>query len=215
MRLFLTLLLPALLALGGCQSAYYATLEKVGVHKRDILVDRVEAARDSQQEAREQFQSALERYRSVVQVQGGELQARYEALNREYQASEAAARDVRKRIEAVEDVAEALFDEWESELKLYSNASLRNASAAELKRTRAQYKTLVDRMRAAERRIEPVLSVLRDQVLFLKHNLNARAISALQGEYRTLQGNVDQLLRDMQRAIDEADSFVRNLQAGR
>lgn len=215
MRLFLTLLLPALLALGGCQSAYYATLEKVGVHKRDILVDRVEAARDSQQEVREQFQSALDRYRSVVQVQGGELQARYEALNKEYQASEAAARDVRKRIEAVEDVAEALFDEWESELKLYSNASLRNASAAELKRTRAQYKTLVDRMRAAERRIEPVLSVLRDQVLFLKHNLNARAISALQGEYRTLQGNVDQLLRDMQRAIDEADSFVRNLQAGR
>lgn len=215
MRLFLTLLLPALLALGGCQSAYYATLEKVGVHKRDILVDRVEAARDSQQEVRKQFQSALDRYRSVVQVQGGELQARYEALNKEYQASEAAARDVRKRIEAVEDVAEALFDEWESELKLYSNASLRNASAAELKRTRAQYKTLVDRMRAAERRIEPVLSVLRDQVLFLKHNLNARAISALQGEYRTLQGNVDQLLRDMQRAIDEADSFVRNLQAGR
>jgi ElaB/YqjD/DUF883 family membrane-anchored ribosome-binding protein len=215
MRLFLTLLLPVLLALGGCQSAYYATLEKVGVHKRDILVDRVEAARDSQQEVREQFQSALDRYRSVVQVQGGELQARYEALNKEYQASEAAARDVRKRIEAVEDVAEALFDEWESELKLYSNASLRNASAAELKRTRAQYKTLVDRMRAAERRIEPVLSVLRDQVLFLKHNLNARAISALQGEYRTLQGNVDQLLRDMQRAIDEADSFVRNLQAGR
>lgn len=215
MRLFLTLLLPALLALGGCQSAYYATLEKVGVHKRDILVDRVEAARDSQQEVREQFQSALDRYRSVVQVQGGELQARYEALNKEYQASEAAARDVRKRIEAVEDVAEALFDEWESELKLYSNASLRSASAAELKRTRAQYKTLVDRMRAAERRIEPVLSVLRDQVLFLKHNLNARAISALQGEYRTLQGNVDQLLRDMQRAIDEADSFVRNLQAGR
>lgn len=215
MRLFLTLLLPALLALGGCQSAYYATLEKVGVHKRDILVDRVEAARDSQQEVREQFQSALDRYRSVVQVQGGELQARYEALNKEYQASEAAARDVRKRIEAVEDVAEALFDEWESELKLYSNASLRNASAAELKRTRTQYKTLVDRMRAAERRIEPVLSVLRDQVLFLKHNLNARAISALQGEYRTLQGNVDQLLRDMQRAIDEADSFVRNLQAGR
>ena len=68
-------------------------------------------------------------------------------------------------------------------------------------------------MQAAERRIEPVLSVLRDQVLFLKHNLNARAIGALKGEYRNLQGNVDQLLRDMQRAIDEADSFVRRLQS--
>ena len=69
-------------------------------------------------------------------------------------------------------------------------------------------------MKAAEKRIAPVLAVLRDQVLFLKHNLNARAIGALQGEYRTLQSNVDQLMADMQRAIDEADSFIRRLQAG-
>jgi len=206
------LTLTALLALAGCQSAYYAAMEKAGVHKRDILVDRVEAARDSQQEAKEQFKDALERYRSVVQVQGGELEKRYQALNKEYLASEASAKEVRTRIEAIEDVAAALFAEWESELKLYSNASLRASSAAELKRTRAEYRALLQHMQAAERRIEPVLSVLRDQVLFLKHNLNARAINALKGEYQSLQGNVDQLLWDMQRAIDEADSFVRRLQ---
>lgn len=108
------LLFTALLGLTGCQSAYYAAMEKVGVHKRDILVDRVEEARDSQQEAKEQFQSALDRYRSVVQVKGGELEARYEALNKEYLASESSAKEVRARIEAVEDVAEALFEEWEA-----------------------------------------------------------------------------------------------------
>ncbi|MBD7978779.1 MULTISPECIES: DUF2959 domain-containing protein [Pseudomonas] len=213
MRPLLMLTLTALLALAGCQSAYYAAMEKAGVHKRDILVDRVEAARDSQQEAKEQFKDALERYRSVVQVQGGELEERYQALNKEYLASEASAKEVRARIEAIEDVAEALFAEWESELKLYSNASLRASSAAELKRTRAEYRVLLQHMQSAERRIEPVLSVLRDQVLFLKHNLNARAINALKGEYQSLQGNVDQLLRDMQRAIDEADNFVRRLQS--
>lgn len=203
----------ALLALGGCQSAYYATMEKVGVHKRDILVDRVEAARDSQQKAKEQFKDALERYRSVVTVQGGELEERYEALDREYEASEASARAVHDRIAAVEDVAGALFDEWEGELDQYSNASLRRASAQELERTRREYKILLQRMKAAEKRIQPVLSVLRDQVLFLKHNLNARAIGSLQGEYRTLQSNVDQLIREMQRSIDEADAFIRKLQA--
>lgn len=203
----------ALLALGGCQSAYYATMEKVGVHKRDILVDRVEAARDSQQKAKEQFKDALERYRSVVAVQGGELEERYEALNREYEASEASARTVHERIAAVEDVAGALFDEWEGELDQYSNASLRRTSGQELERTRREYKILLQRMKAAEKRIQPVLSVLHDQVLFLKHNLNARAIGSLQGEYRTLQGNVDQLIRDMQRSIDEADTFIRKMQA--
>ena len=208
----LILVCCALLTLIGCQSAYYSAMEKAGIHKRDILVDRVEDARDSQQHAKEQFKDALERYRSVVEVKGGDLQKRYDALNGEYEASVASARDVRSRIEAVEDVANALFKEWEGELKQYSNASLKSASAKELNRTRAEYRTLIQRMKAAEQRIEPVLSVLRDQVLFLKHNLNARAISSLHGEYRSLQGNVDQLLADMQRAIDEADTFIRRLQ---
>lgn len=211
MRRFILLSL-ALLTLAGCQSAYFSALEKVGLHKRDILVTRVEDARDSQQAAKEQFKDALERYRSVVQVQGGELEQRYEALNREFEASEASARDVRNRIKAVEDVADALFKEWKSELKAYSNADLRATSAKNLERTQKDYRALLQRMKAAEKRIDPVLDVLRDQVLFLKHNLNARAIGSLQGEYRTLQGNVDQLLADMQRSIDEADVFIRQLQ---
>lgn len=211
MRRFI-LLSIALLTLAGCQSAYYSALEKVGLHKRDILVNRVEDARDSQQEAKEQFTSALDRYRSVVQVHGGELEKRYEALNSEFEASEASAQNVRNRIKAVEDVADALFKEWKQELKEYSNASLRSASAKNLERTQKDYRELLQRMKAAEKRIDPVLSVLRDQVLFLKHNLNARAIGALQGEYRTLEGNVDQLLAEMQRSIDEADVFIRQLQ---
>lgn len=202
----------ALLTLAGCQSAYYSAMEKVGVHKRDILVDRVEDARDSQQDAQKQFKDALEHYRSVVQVDGGKLEERYDRLNREYEASEASAKDVRARIDAVENVANALFREWERELDTYSNAKLKALSASDLKRTRQEYRVLLQRMQSAERSIEPVLSVLRDQVLFLKHNLNARAIGALQGEYRTLQRNVDQLVAEMQRAIDEADGFIRQLQ---
>lgn len=202
----------ALLTLVGCQSAYYSAMEKVGVHKRDILVDRVEDARDSQQDAQKQFKDALEHYRSVVQVDGGKLEERYDRLNREYEASEASAKDVRARIDAVENVANALFREWERELDTYSNAKLKALSASDLKRTRQEYRVLLQRMQSAERSIEPVLSVLRDQVLFLKHNLNARAIGALQGEYRTLQRNVDQLVAEMQRAIDEADGFIRQLQ---
>ncbi|WP_407291341.1 DUF2959 domain-containing protein [Stutzerimonas zhaodongensis] len=207
------LLIPiALLTLAGCQSAYYSAMEKVGLHKRDILVDRVEDARDSQQQAKEQFKDALERYRSVVQVKGGELEERYEALNTEFEASDNSAREVRDRIEAVEDVAGALFREWKQELDEYSNASLKATSAKNLQNTRNDYRKLLERMKAAEKRIDPVLDVLRDQVLFLKHNLNARAIGSLQGEFRTLEGNVDQLLAEMQRAIDEADIFIRQLQ---
>jgi hypothetical protein len=48
------------LLLAGCQTAYYKTMEKFGYHKRDILVDRVKDAKETQEEAKEQFKSALE-----------------------------------------------------------------------------------------------------------------------------------------------------------
>ena len=65
--------LVAMLALSGCQSAYYAAWEKVGVEKRDILVDRVENAKESQEDAQEQFSSALEAFSAAVAFDGGEL----------------------------------------------------------------------------------------------------------------------------------------------
>ncbi|MCA9290716.1 MAG: DUF2959 family protein, partial [Phycisphaerales bacterium] len=47
----------------GCREVYYRVLDRVGIEKRDLLVDRVKAARDGQDEARDEFQSALERWK--------------------------------------------------------------------------------------------------------------------------------------------------------
>ena len=78
----------------SCQTAYYETMEKLGYHKRDLLVRDVEKARDAQQEAKEQFKSALDRFTKTLDIQGGELQEKYEALNAEYERSEAKAKSV-------------------------------------------------------------------------------------------------------------------------
>lgn len=207
----LAAVLSMFLFLWGCQTTYYAAMEKLGVHKRDILVDRVEEARDSQQEAKEQFASALERFSSVVNFKGGTLEEKYESLKAELERSEARAEEVHERIAAVEDVAEALFDEWQSELKEYSSASLRQSSKRKLDQTRKQYRKLIGAMKKAEARIEPVLRPLRDQVLYLKHNLNAKAIASLQSELVTVENDVAVLIREMDAAIKEADAFISTL----
>ncbi len=199
------------LLLVGCQSAYYATMEKLGVHKREIMVERVAEARDAQQEAKEQFRSALERFSSVVQFEGGDLEERYLKLEAEFQSSEARAEEVRRRIDGVEDVAEALFAEWRQELQQYSNADLRRSSERKLRQTRDQYRQLLAAMQRAEKSMDPVLDVFRDQVLFLKHNLNARAIGSLQGELASVRNDVAALVRDMERSIAEADRFIQTL----
>jgi hypothetical protein len=95
---------------------YYGAMEKVGVHKRDIMVDRVKAARNTQEEAKKQFLTAMEQFKSVVRFQGGDLEKEYQRLSAQLQKSEARASEVRKRIAAVQDVSEALFSEWRSEI---------------------------------------------------------------------------------------------------
>jgi len=195
----------------GCQKAYYDTMEKFGVHKRDIMVDRVEEARDSQEEAKEQFQSALEQFSTVLNFKGGKLEDKYKTLQAEYDTSEAKADDVKKRIDAVEDVSEALFNEWDNELDQYSNASLRRDSERKMVKTRRQYDQLITAMRKAEAKIDPVLRAFRDQVLYLKHNLNAQAIASLQSELVGVESDIAALIQEMEKSIGEANSFIKTM----
>jgi len=195
----------------GCQTAYYKTMEQFGVHKREILVDRVEKARDSQEAARDQFKSALERFTAVLGFAGGDLQEKYDELSSELRASEERAAEVRKRVAAVEDVSEALFEEWEEELEQYTSPGLKRASQKQLSDTRRQYNQFFQAMKRAEQKIEPVLNAFRDQVLYLKHNLNARAIASLKGDLAGIEDDVASLIRDMEQSIREADRFIRSM----
>jgi hypothetical protein len=207
------LLAVSLGLLAGCQSMYYGAMEKVGIHKRDIMVDRVKAARDTQNEAKQQFLTAMEQFKSVVNFKGGDLEKEYNKLNATLQKSESEAAAVRNRINAVEDVSNALFSEWRSEIKQYSSDTLRRSSQQKYDLTKAKYGELIEAMRKAESKLEPALVPLRDQVLYLKHNLNAKAIAGLSDELLTVQTNVDQLVRDMEASVAEADAFIAALQA--
>lgn len=198
-----------LLYITACSQAYYGALEKAGIHKRDIMVDRVQDAKQSQEDAKEQFQSALEEFSSVANFQGGDLEDTYKKLNKELQKSEARADDVTARIDSVEDVSIALFKEWEQELDQYESQKLRTQSEQQLKETKVRYEQLMAAMRLAESRIEPVLKPFRDQVLFLKHNLNAKAIASLRGELIQVESDTSKLIKELEASIAEADRFIQ------
>ena len=150
-----------------CQKFYFRLIESTGRHKRDILVSRVEHARDSLEEAKTQFQTALDRFSALTQFDGGDLEDVYRQLKIEFDYSQSKALAVRDRIDAVEDVALALFSEWESELEQYSNRGLRSSSRQKMKQTQQHYGQLITAMRRAESKIDPVLGVFRDLVLYL------------------------------------------------
>ena len=195
----------------GCQSVYYDAMEKMGYHKRDLMVSDVEKARDAQQAAKEQFKSALDRFTTVLNVEGGALQEKYDTLNTEYEQSQAKAQAVHDRIASVENVSQALFEEWEDELNQYSSDKLRRRSQQKLRETRSQYEKFIKAMKRAESQMDPVLAKFKDQVLFLKHNLNAQAIASLKGELGSVEGNVQTLIKDMEASIQQADTFIASM----
>ena len=81
-----------------------------------------------------------------------------------------------------------------------------------LKDTKIRYARLNAAMTKAQQSMEPVLTNLRDYVLFLKHNLNAQAIGALRAEVSDIEMDVNTLIADMNESIREADEFLETLQ---
>jgi len=212
-RLFLFFFLAAVsLTMSGCSSMYYNTMETFGKHKRDILADRVVDARDEQEEAKEEFADALQQFKAVLNFEGGKLEQNYNKLNSEYEDCRDRAESVRDRIDSIEDVATALFKEWEKELDDYKSAELRRSSERQLRATRAKYDNLITAMRRVEQKMDPVLDAFHDQVLFLKHNLNAQAIASLEGNLAGIQQDVDILIAEMEQSIAEANAFLDEME---
>jgi len=208
------LCLPLLHACGTVQKAQYAAYEKVGVHKRDILVDRIEATSDSQQKAQADFQSAYEELAELIELPASEMDNQYKRLAKSVDRSEARSSELKKRINAVDAVAQALFEEWQGELEQYTNDRLRQSSANKLAITQQRYAKIHDSMVKSHANIQPVLEVLQDNTLFLKHNLNARAVSGLSSEVGAIGDQVKSLIAQMEASIAESKAFMQQMNAG-
>lgn len=200
-----------MLLICGCRGAYYSTMETFGVYKRDILKKKVLEARDDQKAASQQFTNALTHLKELYGYQGGNLEKTYNVLNRDYERSVERANAVHDRIKQMETVAGDLFTEWEKEIHQISSPTLQQGSRDKLRETRARYDDLHEALKRAERSMDPVLTQFHDQVLYLKHNLNAAAIGSLQGESANIQADITKLLADMNASIAEADRFIQNL----
>jgi len=211
-QLCLGLFLASLIAnCSGCRSTIYSAYETFGVYKRDLLKKRVVAARNEQKEAGEQFKDALAKLRAVYGSTGSDLEKAYDQLKGEYDQSVAKADAVRKRVRDMEVVADDLFKEWEKELKEITSETMRAGSRDQLRQTRNRYEEMHSSLKRAEESMGPVLMKFKDHVLYLKHNLNAQAIAHLKGETTGIQNDIAKLIEDMNKSIQQADAFIKQM----
>jgi len=189
----------------------YSAWETIGVEKRDLFKREVSNVKEEQEDTQEAFKDALERLKEVYAFDGGNLEREQKRLSAAYEAAAEEAKEVREKIEKVDQVATDLFHEWEDEIEEIKTRDLRRRSTKQLSETKKRYSELHRKLVKSEARIEPVLVRLHDQVLFLKHNLNAKAIAGLKTEGSRIEEDISKLMKDMEASNKEAEEFIKTL----
>lgn len=200
-----------LAGLSACSTAYYSTWEMLGKEKRDLLRSNVESVQKEQREAANEFEDALDRLRGMYDVDAGDLEKMYDKLKDDLEDAESRADDVHDRIDQIDTIAGDLFEEWEAEIGEITNPDYRTKSRQKLDETKTKYAALSASLAKSEASMEPVLIHLRDNVLYLKHNLNATAIGGLNAEVDSIEADIEVLLADMRASIEEADRFLSTI----
>lgn len=207
----LSLLLLFAALLSGCNSAYYKTMKTFGKEKRDILLQRVKDSKKDQEQTKEQLKTTMESFQELTGFQGGSLEASYKKLNSEYERAKEQADKLHNRIQSIDQVSADLFNEWQKEIDSMSNQKLKSQSAALLRDSREREGAYMKAMRKTEEQMTPVLKAFQDQVLFLKHNLNARAIGSLKGTSAKINTDVTSLMKNIDNSMQEADKLISSL----
>lgn len=213
-------LLVFLVLLSSCQNTLrkaakntiYSAYETVGIEKRDLFKRRVDSVREDQSQASESFQSVYDRLKELYAHDGGQLERQYRRLESEFESSKSRSGDVKESFAQLETVAQDLFDEWEREIQQIQTASLKSKSRQRLNQTKSQFEKFRSSLKTSIKKMDPVLAQLQDQVLYLKHNLNAKAIGTLEKEKLRIEKDVEILLKDLQKSIESADLVLRELE---
>ena len=207
-KIIAILLMAAGLFLSGCNSVYYKTMEQFGKEKRHILKSDVKDVRQSQTKAQREFQDALTTVKELYGFSGGDLEQFYKRLKTNYEDCESRANQIEKRINTVEEVAADLFKEWDAEIAQIQNPEMKASSLQSYADSKEQYERLQKVMKDSTKGMYPVLAKLRDTMLYLKHNLNAKAVGVMGGEVDSIEQDVEKLIFDMNASVDEAEAFI-------
>jgi hypothetical protein len=210
-RLSIPVLLTAVLILAGCSSTYDTTTELFGKKKKDVLVDRIAAARDAQSAAKDQFAAALDEFRSIAGYKGTLLEDKYNELNSQYNRCESQTRNVESRLADARRAAKSLFRQWDDELEQYSSAVVRRASEEKLKDMQMRFENVIYAMEKVRDKFYPALAAFKDQVLLVKHNLNAQTEMTMGEEMGIAEKEISLLIGEIDRSMAEADSFIRQM----
>lgn len=198
--------------IAGCQSSpYYASMERLGVSRGEVLAERVDAARQAQQRAREALDSALSRLELALSASPSTFSREREALTQALEKSDDAQRDLAWRLDDADEAAEAVFTEWHDELDDYHDERYRELSERQLAESRERYADIRQALATSREQMRPVTETLNDTALLLEHEEKARDLAALGDRMPEMRDTLGELATRAAQIDRETDALVEAL----
>lgn len=178
---------------------------------RDNFIVAIKDANSTQDAVKAQFQNASDQFMQLINFHGGALEDKYVELQKEYLKSKELLNDFQNKINKIKKSASNLFKEWDKEIEQYSDGKIQ-AKSKELKdESVKQYEMIIVLMERNEQNLEDYLKILGDNVLFLKHNLNSKAVFSLREVSAELQGNINDIILDIDNSITKTNEFIQHM----
>jgi len=184
---------------------------QAGVKQAENLVKKTEASAKAITEAREQIKTTLDGYNALIEGNVEDTKKAYGNLQKEMDRSDDRAEDVGKRIDEMNVEADKYFADWTRSLDGISSPDLRARSEERMKDARSRYDQILATTGKAGDMFASFIQNLRDQVTYLGHDLNPRALASLEGDATKLNTAAESFFGKIDSAIDEATSYAASL----
>ncbi len=203
--------LPAVLAilapcafLSGC--SLLSGEQKSSLNQVDLLLSSIESVQVESTVSKERSRAALELLEKLARPDfAGDATQTYGSFVAAIDASEKQAAKLSESVEPMKESAEEVFQQWTKDLEAIGNTRLRAQSHVRMEETRARYEAVLTATATAQVTFDAFNADLRDHALFLGHDFNRSAVSAIAGEVTALA----ERSKDLDQRLDACDAAAR------
>ena len=174
------------------------------------LTERVQGIHEEQTHAHENLLSVHEVFQQLTAPQATDIGRLSSDLKRHVKVCNRDADQIARQIRTFEAESVELIEGWKAQLESLGDAERKESKNA-LERTEDHVDKVLGSLRSVQKKLQPMLASLEDYMLFFEHNLNARAIAALDDTYRAFDEDVEELTEFLVHAQNEVSTVLTEL----
>lgn len=178
---------------------------------RTRMLTNLDVTASSLKQTKINFEITLNKFKNIISGDDNLLDNKYALLNTQYEICLFQYNDVKKNFMKIENVKKSLFKEWNKELDFYSDFSLYRLSKKKLKISIKNYTTLMNNMHKFKQQTELILSLLKNQELSIKHNINLATVESQHHDFKKLETAIFSLTEVIQKTLKDTQKFSANL----